>query len=236
MLSGVPSSARRSTALSRTSCRQSRAFCGFRHHRASRTRCSHRCSARSRHRTRTFGSRFWSPIGLSTLSPRGSIWRFASAHFEIHRSSLGRSLPTGISWLRAPLTSKGSKLQDRQEICSITSCWRSHIGDPITAGPFGINTKKIRKRCRLSRICSMNDYNGLAAALVAGVSIGDLPPVVQPQLISDGRLVEVMPEWHFRAFDLSVVHLSNRHISRPVRFFKEFAVQMSPALLPALPV
>lgn len=82
---------------------------------------------------------------------------------------------------------------------------------------------------------SMNDYNGLAAALVAGVGIGDLPPVVQPRLISDGRLVEVMPEWHFPKFDLSVVHVSNRHISRPVRLFEEFAVQMAPALFPALP-
>jgi DNA-binding transcriptional LysR family regulator len=82
----------------------------------------------------------------------------------------------------------------------------------------------------------MNDYAGLAAALLAGVGIGDLPPVVQPELIRDGRLVEVMPEWHFRTFDLSVVHLSNRHISRPVRLFKEFAVQVSPTLFPALPI
>ena len=83
---------------------------------------------------------------------------------------------------------------------------------------------------------SMNDYTGLTAALLAGVGIGDLPPVVQPRLISDGRLLEVMSEWHFRPFDLSVVHVSNRHISRPVRLFKEFAVQMSPALFPALPI
>ena len=82
---------------------------------------------------------------------------------------------------------------------------------------------------------SMNDYTGLAAALLAGVGIGDLPPVVQPELIRDGRLVEVMPEWHFRSFDLSVVHVSNRHISRPVRLFKNFAAQTSPALFPALP-
>ena len=83
---------------------------------------------------------------------------------------------------------------------------------------------------------SMNDYTGLTAALLAGVGIGDLPPVVQPELIRDRRLVEVMPEWHFPIFDLSVVHLSNRHISGPVRLFKEFAVQMSPALFPALPI
>jgi DNA-binding transcriptional LysR family regulator len=83
---------------------------------------------------------------------------------------------------------------------------------------------------------SMNDYTGLAAVLLAGVGIGDLPPMVQPALIRDGRLVEVMPEWHLPTFDLSVVHLSNLYISRPVRLFKEFAVQMAPALFPALPV
>jgi DNA-binding transcriptional LysR family regulator len=40
---------------------------------------------------------------------------------------------------------------------------------------------------------SMNDYVGLTPALLAGVGIGVLPPVVQPELIRDGRLVEVMP-------------------------------------------
>jgi len=73
--------------------------------------------------------------------PRGSIWCFASAHLEIHRWSLGKSLPIDISWLRAPPTLKGSKLQDLQGICSITSCSRSRIGDQTTAGPFGIKTE-----------------------------------------------------------------------------------------------
>jgi len=45
---------------------------------------------------------------------------------------------------------------------------------------------------------SMNDYTGLAPALLAGVGIGELPPVVQPELVRDGRLVEVMPNWRFR--------------------------------------
>src|ERR1700710_1469417 len=37
---------------------------------------------------------------------------------------------------------------------------------------------------------AMNDYAGLAPALVAGVGIGELTPVVQPDLVRDGRLVE----------------------------------------------
>jgi hypothetical protein len=59
--------------------------------------------------------------------------------------------------------------------------------------------------------------------------------VVQPDLVRDGRLIVIMPEWHFRIFDLWMVHPSNRHISRPVRPFKEFAVPMARALFPSLP-
>jgi len=82
---------------------------------------------------------------------------------------------------------------------------------------------------------SMNDYAGLATALLAGVGIGDLPPIVQPDLVRDGRLVEVMPQWRFRNVGLSVVHLGNRYIPRAVRVFKEFAAQMAPTLFPTLP-
>jgi DNA-binding transcriptional LysR family regulator len=82
---------------------------------------------------------------------------------------------------------------------------------------------------------SMNDFAGLAPALVAGAGIGDLPPVVQPSLIEQGRLVEVMPDWRFRTYDLSLVHVGNRHLSKPCRLFKEFAVQMSAKLFRNLP-
>jgi DNA-binding transcriptional LysR family regulator len=110
------------------------------------------------------------------------------------------------------------------------SYWR-----PDNSWTFWHQNRKDQETLSFEPYLSMNDYTGLAAALLAGVGIGDLPPVVKPELIRDGRLVEVMSEWHFRAFDLSVVHLSNRHISRPVRLFKEFAGQVSPALFPVLP-
>jgi len=83
---------------------------------------------------------------------------------------------------------------------------------------------------------SMNDYVGLTTALLAGGGIGDLPPVVQPGLMRDGRLVEVMPNWRFRALDLSLVHLGNRHMPRPLRLFKDFTAQMARTLFPALPI
>jgi DNA-binding transcriptional LysR family regulator len=82
---------------------------------------------------------------------------------------------------------------------------------------------------------SMNDFAGLTPALLAGGGIGDLPPVVQPELIRDGCLVEVMPNWRFRTLDLSLIHLGNRHMPKAMRVFKEFAVQMAPTLFPDLP-
>jgi len=82
---------------------------------------------------------------------------------------------------------------------------------------------------------SMNDYAGLAVALLAGTGIGDLPPLVQPELLHQGRLVEVMPNWQFSLFHLWVVHLGNRYVTRPVRVFKEFTTQMAPKLFPKLP-
>ena len=82
---------------------------------------------------------------------------------------------------------------------------------------------------------SMNDYTGLAPALAAGAGIGDLPPVVQPRLIREGRLVEVIPDWRFRTYDLSLVQIGNRHVTKPCRLFKDLAVQMAPSLFPDLP-
>ena len=82
---------------------------------------------------------------------------------------------------------------------------------------------------------AMNDFAGLAPALLTGGGIGELPPLVRPDLIREGRLVEVMPQWHLQTHNLSLVHLGNRHISKPCRLFKEFAIQMAPTLFPDLP-
>ena len=82
---------------------------------------------------------------------------------------------------------------------------------------------------------SINEYAGLAVALVAGVGIGELPPIVQPHLLQQGQLVEVMRNWHLRLFNLSLVHSSNRYIPRAVRAFKDFAADVVPTLFPKLP-
>jgi DNA-binding transcriptional LysR family regulator len=69
------------------------------------------------------------------------------------------------------------------------SHWR-----PGTSWTFLHQNGEEQEMLSFEPLLSMNDYTGLAAALLAGAGIGDLPPVVQPELIRDGRLVEVMPE------------------------------------------
>ncbi len=106
---------------------------------------------------------------------------------------------------------------------------------PVNTWNFTHAKGKKKEALTFQPFLAMNDYAGLATALLAGTGIGDLPPLVQPELLRDGRLVEVMPNWHFCIFHLWVVHLGNRYVTRPVRVFKEFAAQMAPTLFPTLP-
>jgi DNA-binding transcriptional LysR family regulator len=77
---------------------------------------------------------------------------------------------------------------------------------------------------------SMNDFAALTTPLLAGAGIGELPPMIQPELVQEGKLIEVMPSWQFRPVELSLFHARARHVPRAVRLFKEFAIELaSPA-------
>lgn len=79
---------------------------------------------------------------------------------------------------------------------------------------------------------SINDYAEIASLLLSGAGVGELPPMIQPELLYDGRLVNVMPLWHFQPVTLSILHLGNRHVSRAVRLFTEMAAELIPTFLP----
>jgi len=110
------------------------------------------------------------------------------------------------------------------------------LGGPEYKWSFVHTNGRDRQTLRFEPFLSMNDYAGLAPAILAGAGIGELPPVVQPSLSRRTQLAEVMPKWHLPTFDLWLVHLGNRHIPRPVHVFKDFAVKMAPSLFPDLPV
>ena len=82
---------------------------------------------------------------------------------------------------------------------------------------------------------AMSDYAGLTSIMLAGGGIGDLPPVVQPDLMREGRLVEILPQWRLPVFDLCLVHPANRRPSKTLQSFMDFAGDMVPKLFPELP-
>jgi DNA-binding transcriptional LysR family regulator len=90
-------------------------------------------------------------------------------------------------------------------------------------------------KLRFAPYLSINDYAGIVPALLAGVGIGELPPLVRPELVQQGRLIEVLQNWRLRTFDLWLLHAGNRHLPRVVHVFNEFAAKMVPKLFPKLP-
>jgi DNA-binding transcriptional LysR family regulator len=83
---------------------------------------------------------------------------------------------------------------------------------------------------------SINEYAGLVVALLEGAGIGELPPIVQPELLREGKLEEILPKWHLPTFKLSLMHVGNRNVPRPVRVFKDFASEVVPTMFPKLPI
>jgi DNA-binding transcriptional LysR family regulator len=82
---------------------------------------------------------------------------------------------------------------------------------------------------------SMNDYAGIIPRLLDGAGIGEIPPLIRPELVRDGHLIEVMRDWHFPYFDLKVVHHGGRYVPRVVRIFTEIVCRIAPTLFPSLP-
>jgi len=77
---------------------------------------------------------------------------------------------------------------------------------------------------------SVNDPASLIAALLAGMGIGNLPSMAIGDLIEEGRLIELMPQWRFCTLDVAVVHASRRHVRRTVQEFIRIAAKLAPAL------
>lgn len=88
---------------------------------------------------------------------------------------------------------------------------------------------------RFQPALSMNDYLGVAYALSAHGGIGELPPIVEPQFVEEGTLVEVLPKWHLRTYNLSILHLGDRYTPPTVRAFKDYAAEQAAQSFPSLP-
>ena len=79
---------------------------------------------------------------------------------------------------------------------------------------------------------AINDYKGVQSAVISGLGISEIPSILCGKDIQDGRLLEVMPDWHFSSVTLFAVYPSNRNLSRLIRVFKDFCVEHIEALVP----
>ena len=154
-------------------------------------------------------SRSLSPSDWSISSPRASIWRSVWARFKdsclvarrvlTYRHQLVAS-PSYLKTCRPPKEPRD--LLDHRLLTF--SHWK-----PENSWTFVHKNGMDKETLTFQPHFSMNDYTGLASQpWPQGPGCGDLPPVVQPRLIREGRLVEVIPR-------LAVPHL--RPFARPGR-------------------
>jgi DNA-binding transcriptional LysR family regulator len=71
----------------------------------------------------------------------------------------------------------------------------------------------------------LNDYAGVQQGVVDGLGISEVPSFICEAALNDGRLVEVLPEWHFATIALAATYPSNRYLSPLVRAFKDFCTE-----------
>jgi len=67
---------------------------------------------------------------------------------------------------------------------------------------------------RFQPYLSINDYAGIVPPLLAGIGIGELPPLVRPELQQKGQLVEVMPKWRLRTLESPDMGIHSHSLGR----------------------
>ncbi|WP_437670232.1 LysR family transcriptional regulator [Sorangium sp. So ce131] len=85
------------------------------------------------------------------------------------------------------------------------------------------DARAVRDAMATGRIATDN-FQLIRAVLRAGGGIGPLPRLLAAPDLASGRLVQVLPEWSWRAGTMYLVYPSARHMSRNVAVFRDFVV------------
>lgn len=103
--------------------------------------------------------------------------------------------------------------------------------DPTTGSHFGwefVRGKKVVP-VNVSGQLMVNGIGPLLAACLAGQGIAQLLELYVRELLADGRLVQVLPEWAEETYPLYAYHHSAQLMSAKVRAFLEFVVALTRA-------
>lgn len=101
--------------------------------------------------------------------------------------------------------------------------------DPATGRPFGWEFVRGRKivPVNVSGQLMVNGIGPLLAACLSGQGIAQLLDLYTRELVADGRLVQVLPEWADETYPLYAYHHSAQLMSAKVRAFLDFVVALT---------
>ncbi|MBM7118342.1 LysR substrate-binding domain-containing protein [Archangium primigenium] len=101
--------------------------------------------------------------------------------------------------------------------------------DPATGSHFGweyIRDKKVVP-VNVSGQLMVNGSGPLLAAVLGGQGIAQVLELYTRELVADGRLVQVLPEWAEETYPLHAYHHATRFMSAKVRAFLDFVVALT---------
>jgi DNA-binding transcriptional LysR family regulator len=101
--------------------------------------------------------------------------------------------------------------------------------DPSTGIHFGWELVRGRKvvPVNVSGQLMVNEVGLLLAACLGGQGIAQMLELYARELLADGRLIQVLPEWAEETYPLYAYHHSARLQSAKVRAFLEFVVALT---------
>jgi DNA-binding transcriptional LysR family regulator len=101
--------------------------------------------------------------------------------------------------------------------------------DPETGRPFGWEFRRKRKRIEVeqpSRLI-LNDVGTMLSACLAGYGIAQILELGSEHLLTQGRLVNLFPDWPDERYPLYAWHPSRHHPALKTRAFVDFVVGLT---------
>jgi DNA-binding transcriptional LysR family regulator len=101
--------------------------------------------------------------------------------------------------------------------------------DPATGSHFGWQFVRGRKAVPVhaSGQLVVNEVGSLLAACLGGQGIAQMFELYSRELLADGRLVQILPEWAEETFPLYAYHHSAQLMSAKVRAFLDFVIALT---------
>jgi DNA-binding transcriptional LysR family regulator len=103
------------------------------------------------------------------------------------------------------------------------------IRDPVTGRPYGWEFHRGDEVVVFDATgrLTVNDTGALLGACVGGEGVAQLLELYARDILADGRLVQLLPEWADETFPLYAYHHASNLVSAKVRVFLDFVRELT---------